>query len=81
MALESVWWDRNVGPEREPGELAGEWDVIVVGAGLTGLTAAALFARAGRSVAVVEARRIGAGTTGSSDALGAIPTPDGSFHP
>lgn len=43
-------------------------DVLVVGAGITGLTAALLLARAGRRVAVVEARRIGSGVTGSSTA-------------
>ena len=68
MALRSVWWDRDVAPKHETGELTGEWDVIVIGAGITGLTTAGLFARAGRSVAVVEARHIGAGTTGRSTA-------------
>jgi phytoene dehydrogenase-like protein len=40
-----------------PAEAAGgEWDVVVVGAGHNGLTAAAYLARAGRSVLVVERR-------------------------
>lgn len=39
-------------------------DVLVVGAGLTGLTTALLLARAGLRVACVEARRVGAVTTG-----------------
>lgn len=68
MTLRSVWWDRNDLPDAEPATLSGEWDVIVVGGGLTGLTVAALLARAGRSVAVVEARHLGAGTTGRSTA-------------
>ncbi|MDF1606419.1 FAD-dependent oxidoreductase [Nocardioides sp. YIM 152315] len=68
MVLRSVWWDRNELPEVEPGRLSGEWDVIVVGAGITGVTTAALLARAGRSVALVEARRVGSGTTGGSTA-------------
>jgi glycine/D-amino acid oxidase-like deaminating enzyme/nitrite reductase/ring-hydroxylating ferredoxin subunit len=38
----------------------------VVGAGLTGLVTALLLARAGRSVAVVEARDVGAVTTGNT---------------
>jgi len=43
-------------------------DVLVVGAGLAGLTAAALLAAAGRDVLVVEAESVGAGTTGRSTA-------------
>ncbi|MFN8225690.1 MAG: FAD-dependent oxidoreductase [Mycobacterium sp.] len=41
-------------------------DVAVVGAGITGLTAAVLLARAGKSVTVVEARNAGAGATGNT---------------
>jgi glycine/D-amino acid oxidase-like deaminating enzyme/nitrite reductase/ring-hydroxylating ferredoxin subunit len=43
-------------------------DVAIVGAGITGVTAALLLARAGRSVAVLEARRIGEGVTGRTTA-------------
>ena len=39
-------------------------DVAIVGAGITGLTAALLLKRAGLRVAVVEQGAIGAGTTG-----------------
>ncbi|HJW56748.1 MAG TPA: FAD-dependent oxidoreductase [Burkholderiaceae bacterium] len=39
-------------------------DVAVIGGGITGITAAAELMRAGRTVAVLEAARIGAGTTG-----------------
>jgi glycine/D-amino acid oxidase-like deaminating enzyme len=41
-------------------------DVVVVGAGITGLTTAVLLARAGRQVTVVEAFRVGAGATGNT---------------
>jgi len=41
-------------------------DVVVVGAGITGLTTAVLLARAGKKVVVVEARHVGAGTTGNT---------------
>ncbi len=43
-------------------------DEIVVGAGITGLTTALLLARAGRRVAVVEARHVGAVATGNTTA-------------
>ncbi|WP_296602149.1 FAD-dependent oxidoreductase [Nocardioides sp.] len=69
MTLTSVWRDRH--PVTAPGEagtLSGDWDVVVVGAGITGLTTAGLLARAGKSVVVVEARHVGAGTTGGSTA-------------
>lgn len=43
-------------------------DVVVVGAGITGLVSAMLFAEAGQDVIVLEARRVGAGTTGRTTA-------------
>ncbi|MDN3903055.1 FAD-dependent oxidoreductase [Arthrobacter sp. YD2] len=49
----------------EPG---ASYDSVVVGAGLTGLTTAALLARSGQRVAVLEARSVGAVTTGNTTA-------------
>jgi glycine/D-amino acid oxidase-like deaminating enzyme/nitrite reductase/ring-hydroxylating ferredoxin subunit len=67
MTLTSVWEDGlEPGPRATPVE--GHQDVIVVGGGLTGVTTALLLASAGRSVLVVEARHVGAGTTGGSTA-------------
>ncbi|MDQ3901273.1 MAG: FAD-dependent oxidoreductase [Actinomycetota bacterium] len=43
-------------------------DVVVVGAGMTGLTTALLLAQSGASVVLVEAHRVGTGTTGYTTA-------------
>ena len=71
MSLHAPWQPTATRPGAvptppTPGEVAS--DVVVVGGGLTGLTTALLLARAGRSVTVVEARHVGAGTTGRSTA-------------
>jgi len=64
----SVWSEATPAPSYPP--LAGNVgvDVAVVGGGITGITAGLLLARAGRRVAVVEARRIGKGETGKTTA-------------
>jgi glycine/D-amino acid oxidase-like deaminating enzyme/nitrite reductase/ring-hydroxylating ferredoxin subunit len=70
MALTPVW-KRSPSPLTSvptPDDLATDWDVVVVGAGLTGITTALLLARAGRSVLVLEAHELGSGTTGASTA-------------
>ena len=68
MTLTSLWRDRHARDMPERGVVEGHWDVLVIGAGITGLTTGLLLARAGKSVAVVEAREVGAGTTGGSTA-------------
>src|SRR5215813_4643190 len=64
----SVWSEATPAPPYPP--LAGNEtaDVAVVGGGVTGITAALLLARAGRRVAVIEARRIGKGESGKTTA-------------
>ena len=66
--MTSLWLDRSDHIETDQFTPDAEYDDVVVGAGLTGLTTAALLARAGRRVAVLEARHVGAVTTGNTTA-------------
>jgi glycine/D-amino acid oxidase-like deaminating enzyme/nitrite reductase/ring-hydroxylating ferredoxin subunit len=64
----SVWHDaRHDAPGSDPWPV-GPLDVVVVGGGLAGLCTALLCAQEGAAVAVLEARTLAAGTTGSSTA-------------
>lgn len=65
MARDAIW--SLPAPSPSTG-VDGDCDVAVIGGGLTGLTAGLLLARAGRRVVVLEARRLGGGTTGRSTA-------------
>src|SRR6187549_1706161 len=64
----SVWIATAPGPAYPPlrGDL--EVDVAIVGAGITGITAAGLLKAAGRKVAVLEAGRVARGVTGHTTA-------------
>ena len=68
MTRPSVWQDRQPAIPDPPTPLDGAVDVVVIGAGITGIVTALLLARAGRSVTVLEAAELGAGTTGRSTA-------------
>jgi glycine/D-amino acid oxidase-like deaminating enzyme/nitrite reductase/ring-hydroxylating ferredoxin subunit len=60
----SLWRDRE--SIETDADLKDRYDDLVVGGGITGLSTALLLTRSGRSVAVVEARDIGAVTTGNT---------------
>lgn len=65
--MTSLWLDQSAPIESDSLPEAA-LDDLVVGAGLTGLTTGLLLARAGRRVAVVEARHVGAAATGNTTA-------------
>lgn len=65
---EPLWLADTPRPDRRGASLPERVDVVVVGAGIAGLTTAALLARSGRGVAVLEAATVGAGTTGHTTA-------------
>jgi glycine/D-amino acid oxidase-like deaminating enzyme len=65
MKFTPYWLDTApVGPDRSRTEIAGHVDVAVVGAGLTGTSAALHLARKGASVAVLERHTVGWGASG-----------------
>lgn len=64
----SLWLDTVPGRRFPALQRDLKVDVAVVGGGITGITAATLLRRAGKSVAVLEARRIGQGVTGGTTA-------------
>jgi glycine/D-amino acid oxidase-like deaminating enzyme/nitrite reductase/ring-hydroxylating ferredoxin subunit len=56
------------GPLPVPGEEARTYDVVVVGGGIVGLTVAWHLKQAGRTVAVIDARRVAEGVSGYTTA-------------
>ena len=66
--MTSLWLDGRPAISDDPLPIDAPLDDLVVGAGLTGLVTALLLARAGRQVAVVEARHVGAVATGNTTA-------------
>jgi glycine/D-amino acid oxidase-like deaminating enzyme len=67
----SYWLDQYTGTVPRFSELRGTRaaDVAIVGGGITGCLAAYLFKKAGFSVVLLEAKRIGRGSTAASTAL------------
>src|SRR5215211_2710916 len=64
----SLWVHPAPAPDRSAAELPAEADVVVLGAGIAGITTAYLLAGRGRSVLVLEARRVAAGISGHTTA-------------
>ncbi|WP_434971206.1 FAD-dependent oxidoreductase [Microbacterium sp. bgisy207] len=59
-------WHRTAPPIPTDDEVPGSTEVLVVGAGLTGLSAATMLAEAGLAPVVIDAHRVGALTTGAT---------------
>lgn len=71
IGLSSAWWARRGESPEEivtPAALPDYAEVVVVGAGLTGLSTAVRLAQQGIEPLVLEARRVGSGTTGRTNA-------------
>lgn len=66
MSSISIWKDKAEESFFSPLRHDITVDVAIVGGGITGITAAYILSRAGKKVAVLEARKIGEGATGSS---------------
>jgi glycine/D-amino acid oxidase-like deaminating enzyme/nitrite reductase/ring-hydroxylating ferredoxin subunit len=64
----SLWMQTTQAPPRPALSGEREYDVAVVGAGITGLTVAVLLKRAGMRVAVLEMGEVGQGVTGFTTA-------------
>lgn len=64
----SLWLDTAPAPDRTGGVLPVEAEVVVLGAGIAGLTTAFLLAQAGREVLVLEAGRVAGGVSGHTTA-------------
>lgn len=63
FSMKPYWWDALPRPSQKPGQLPARADVAVIGAGLTGCSAAATLARAGRDVVVIETEHPGFGAS------------------
>lgn len=62
----SVWTSGVLPPQFSKLNRDIEVDVAIIGGGITGVTAAWILAKAGKKVAVLEARKIGRGATAFS---------------
>ena len=63
VAAEPYWWEAAAPPRLPPRGIERRCDVLIVGAGYTGLSAGLTLARAGRSVQIFDRQRPGAGAS------------------
>lgn len=67
-ATESLWVSTSQPPSFHPLKGDASVDVVIVGAGITGLTTAYLLQKAGRKVMLLDANKLGQGVTGYTSA-------------
>ncbi|HEV8214605.1 MAG TPA: FAD-binding oxidoreductase, partial [Gemmatimonadaceae bacterium] len=67
MIEQSLWRARGL-PALPEHPLPNEVDVVVIGAGITGLTTAYLLKKSGKRVGVFDRERIGSGESGNTSA-------------
>ncbi|MEO8962054.1 MAG: FAD-dependent oxidoreductase, partial [Ginsengibacter sp.] len=63
----SLWQDVQM-PATTSGDLAIQYDVVIAGAGITGITTGYLLQKAGKNCLIIESENIGFGTTGGTTA-------------
>ena len=63
MKAEPYWWEAAPREQQEAPELPADVDVLIVGSGFSGLGAARVLARAGKSVLVCESGFVGYGAS------------------
>ena len=68
MIDQSLWRAGNTPARYRADQIPDQVDVVIIGGGITGLSAAYLLKRSGKRVAVFERERIGSGETGNTSA-------------